>query len=57
MDSSQKFRGFAELKSHDITQALREARMPKTDRLPKKGGASEAMRRLKEMRRKEPSNN
>lgn len=29
--------------------------MSKTDRLPKNGGASEAMRRLKEMRRKEPS--
>jgi hypothetical protein len=29
--------------------------MSKPDRLPKKGGAVEAMKKLKEMRKKEPS--
>lgn len=29
--------------------------MPGQDRLPKKGGAAEAMKKLKEMRKKEPS--
>ena len=29
--------------------------MSKLDRLPKKGGAAEAMKKLKEMRKKEPS--
>lgn len=29
--------------------------MSKVERLPKKGGAAEAMKKLKEMRKKEPS--
>lgn len=55
MLSYQKFQGFIGINSHDITKTCMEVFLSKSDRLPKKGGAAKAMKKLKELRKKEPS--